>query len=59
MLNDRTMEAGTESKQMGEILSKTNEPGARGIGASLIDKFNKYIKSIKIEPINPCNRKKR
>lgn len=53
------MEAGTESKQMGGILSKTNEPEARGIGASLIDKFNKYIKSIKIEPINPCNRKKR
>ncbi|EEJ7236606.1 hypothetical protein S483_004645 [Salmonella enterica subsp. salamae] len=57
-LNGRTVEAGSESKQMGEILSKTNEPGARGIGANLIEKFNSYIKSLKIEPINPCDKKK-
>jgi RHS repeat-associated protein len=56
MLNGKhVIEAGSESKQTGNILHKPrNEPGARGIGRDLIDKFNKTIKKINVRPISSC-----
>ncbi|CDH05423.1 Similar to Rhs-family protein [Xenorhabdus bovienii str. oregonense] len=63
MLNGKdVVEAGQESKQTGKILHKpTNEPGARGIGRDLLDKFNKTIKKINVNPISTCggNKKRR
>ena len=35
---------GGESKNMDKVLVKSNEPGAMGIGAGVLENFNKYIK---------------
>ncbi|MCG3471759.1 PAAR domain-containing protein [Xenorhabdus bovienii] len=63
MLNNKDIvEAGQESKQTGKILYKPDvEPGARGIGRDLLDKFNKTIKRITINPLSTCggNKKRR
>ncbi|MBD2811901.1 hypothetical protein ID853_13630 [Xenorhabdus sp. Vera] len=61
MLNNKdVVEAGQESKQTGKILYKPdNEPGARGIGRDLLDKFNKTIKKISVNPISTCSDNKK
>ncbi|SPW35150.1 Uncharacterised protein [Cronobacter sakazakii] len=41
------------------ILSKPNEPGARGIGSDMIDDFNKHIKSVSVEEIQKCKKKRK
>lgn len=39
---------GGESENMNRILIKSNEPGAMGVGAQVLDEFNSYIKSISV-----------
>ncbi|WP_187652414.1 hypothetical protein [Xenorhabdus sp. TS4] len=52
ILNKHTDIAKVDYKETGfkdGVLSKTNEPKAKGIGFRILDKFNETIKSIQIE----------
>ncbi|MFW0956980.1 hypothetical protein QMW85_20715 [Cronobacter sakazakii] len=60
MLNGgKVTDAGRESAQTKNILSKPNEPGAGGIGSDMIDDFNKHIKSVSVEEIQKCKKKRK
>ncbi|WP_454836518.1 hypothetical protein [Pseudomonas lini] len=56
MLNDHKNISTVDYKETGlkdGVLSKTNEPKARGIGFRLLDKFNKTITSFRVEKKGP------
>ncbi|MGF6491029.1 RHS repeat-associated core domain-containing protein [Pseudomonas frederiksbergensis] len=56
MLNDHKDISTVDYKETGlkdGVLSKTNEPKARGIGFRLLDKFNKTITSFRVEKKGP------
>ncbi len=42
-------EFGKEAEHMGDIIRKSAEPGAMGIGVNLLDEFKKFISKIEIK----------